>query len=224
MPDDPEFRSARPVEEVGSRRARGTTPAYLAFLLALAGLPFVTVFTLLSHSEHQALREASELSRTISAVRSYYATNVTGRILAHPGPVTVTERYRDVPGGVPIPATLSIEIGEAVGEGASGDGSTFAFVSDAPFRNRTRPALDAFQSEALRSFRSDPGLEEFFRMEGGLGGAHRLRFAIPVRMEAACVACHNSHPDSPVRTWKVGDVRGIQTVSVGISLGAQASE
>ena len=33
-------------------------------------------------------------------------------------------------------------------------------------------------------------------------------------MGAACVSCHNTHPDSPKRDWKVGDVRGIQEVSI----------
>jgi class 3 adenylate cyclase len=33
-------------------------------------------------------------------------------------------------------------------------------------------------------------------------------------MGAACVACHNAHPESPKRDWKVGDVRGIQEVSI----------
>lgn len=204
--------------------ARGITPAFVIFLVALAGLPFVIFLTLLGHSEHEALRGASELSRAISVIRSYYAENVTGRILAHPGPVTVTERYREIPGGVPIPATLSIEIGDVIGEGADGEGSTFAFVSDAPFLNRSRPKLDPFQQQALSAFRADPALQEFSSIDRRLGLSERLRFAIPVRMEAACVACHNSHPDSPVRTWKVGDVRGLQDVSVSVALGAQIGE
>ena len=33
-------------------------------------------------------------------------------------------------------------------------------------------------------------------------------------MDATCVACHNSHPESPKLDWKVGDVRGIQEVSI----------
>jgi PAS domain S-box-containing protein len=33
-------------------------------------------------------------------------------------------------------------------------------------------------------------------------------------MRPACVTCHNQHPDSPKRDWKVGDVRGIQEVTV----------
>ena len=33
-------------------------------------------------------------------------------------------------------------------------------------------------------------------------------------MGATCVNCHNSHPESPKKDWKVGDVRGIQEVTV----------
>lgn len=33
-------------------------------------------------------------------------------------------------------------------------------------------------------------------------------------MRKACVTCQNSHPASPKRDWKVGDVRGIQEVTV----------
>jgi adenylate cyclase len=29
-------------------------------------------------------------------------------------------------------------------------------------------------------------------------------------MDAACVNCHNAHPQSPKRDWKVGDVPGIE--------------
>ena len=28
-------------------------------------------------------------------------------------------------------------------------------------------------------------------------------------MQKTCVDCHNTHPDSPKKDWKVGDVRGV---------------
>jgi class 3 adenylate cyclase len=37
-------------------------------------------------------------------------------------------------------------------------------------------------------------------------------------MQPECVACHNTHPDSPKRDWKVGDVRGLQEVEVRLPL------
>jgi adenylate cyclase len=42
----------------------------------------------------------------------------------------------------------------------------------------------------------------------------RVRLIVPVVMGAACVNCHNAHPESPKHDWKVGDVRGIQEVII----------
>ena len=36
----------------------------------------------------------------------------------------------------------------------------------------------------------------------------------PVIMGAVCVNCHNVHPESQKRDWKVGDVRGIQEIAI----------
>jgi len=40
-----------------------------------------------------------------------------------------------------------------------------------------------------------------------------------VVMGAPCVACHNTHPESPKRDWKVGDVRGLQEVTITQPIG-----
>ncbi|MGO7800509.1 DUF3365 domain-containing protein, partial [Rhizobium ruizarguesonis] len=47
-----------------------------------------------------------------------------------------------------------------------------------------------------------------------VGLTDTLRFITPVVMGQACVACHNTHPESPKTDWKVGDVRGIQEVII----------
>ena len=41
-----------------------------------------------------------------------------------------------------------------------------------------------------------------------------VRLVAPVIMAQACVSCHNSHPESPKKDWKTGDVRGIQEVTI----------
>lgn len=48
----------------------------------------------------------------------------------------------------------------------------------------------------------------FFRFEV-VDGHPSLRYATADRMRAACVSCHNTHPDSPRTNWAVGDVRGV---------------
>src|SRR5262249_46480838 len=48
----------------------------------------------------------------------------------------------------------------------------------------------------------------------------RVRLATPIIMAAACVRCHNTHPDSPKRDWQVGDVRGIEEFIISQPIGA----
>lgn len=199
----------------------GVTWTLSIFLLLLLGLPFVIYQSLAIHAEDESLRLARSFSSAISSIRSYYTKNVASRILESHGQVTLTERYRDLKGGVPIPATLSIELGEILrekSEKADHGSFSFAFVSDMPFLHRDRRPLDAFQQDALRSFRQQKESNEFWLVEEQPDGQTALRLAVPVRMEAGCVACHNSHPDSPMKTWKIGDVRGIQDVSIGLSV------
>lgn len=205
-------------------RNHGLTPAFVVFLVALIGLPFFLYSALSQHAENEARRHARSLSGVITIVRSYYAANVASRLLQSDSKATLSENYHRIPGAIPIPATLSIELGDAIRQRA-GDGSfMFYFVSDAPFRNRIRPPLDNFQAEALRAFRRGEGQDEQWRLETAPVGSQRMRLAIPVRMESACVGCHNSHPDSVATNWKVGDVRGIQDVSVDLSLAGQAQD
>lgn len=205
-------------------RNHGLTPAFLVFLIALIGLPFVLYSLLWQHAQNEALRNARSLSAVITIVRSYYAANVSGRLLQSDSKAILSERYHEIPGAIPIPATLSIELGDAIRQRMADSSFLFYFVSDAPFKNRTRPPLDDFQSEALRVFRLEEGHAEHWRLEPEANGGQRMRLAIPVRMEKSCVGCHNAHPDSTATNWKVGDVRGIQDVSVELSLGGQAED
>ena len=214
QPAAPEPKTRRPV----------TAWSFVIFIVLLMGLPLVIYATLARHASTESLSDARDLSRVISDMRTYYATNVAARIQDHTGPVTMTDHFREVPGAIPIPATLSIELGDAITANALNNSLAFAFVSDAPFRSRMRPGLDAFQQEALALFRDQPQRQDFWRQVEGPGGVTQLRLAIPVVMQASCVACHNGHPDSPVRTWKVGDVRGLQDIAVQVSVTGQASD
>jgi light-regulated signal transduction histidine kinase (bacteriophytochrome) len=53
--------------------------------------------------------------------------------------------------------------------------------------------------------------QRFTRFET-LNGRPVLRLATADVMRPECVACHNSHPDSPRVGWKAGDVRGVLEV------------
>jgi class 3 adenylate cyclase len=181
-----------------------------SLVVSLLGLPIAAWLDLRTLSERLLQTQASEISRIIDEVRGFYGSDVVGRILPASGTVTVTHNYRDLAGAVPIPATLSIELGKRI----SGKNKSvkYRFISDLPFKGREPHDIDRFEQDALTRLRADPK-QSIAEVSGSLL-QRQVRTAAPVIMGPVCVACHNMHPDSPRHDWKVGDVRGIQEISV----------
>ena len=186
--------------------------ALTGFLIALllAALPVAVWLDLTNLVEVALRRQATDLNSVVSGVRSYYASNVVGRVLAHPGATQVIHNYETVPGAIPIPATLSLELGKVISE--QQQNISYRFVSDFPFKNRAPHQLDEFEKASLQSLRVDPDQKLVDTASSMF--SDRVRLIVPVVMGPACVSCHNVHPESPKRDWKVGDVRGIQEVSI----------
>jgi class 3 adenylate cyclase len=178
-------------------------------VLLLAGLPVAAWMDMHTLTVSILRKQADEIGRIINDMRNFYATDVVGRVLAQHEAIP-TSNYRNVPGGIPIPATLSIELGKLIT--SRNEAVQYHFVSDLPFKGRESHNLDAFESGALTTLRQDAKVQ-VVQVTGSIFDS-RIRMAGPVIMGAACVACHNSHPDSPKLDWKVGDVRGIQEISV----------
>jgi adenylate cyclase len=202
-------------QAASSAQRRGYTLT-LAVLLMLAGLPLAVWLDISNLSESALRRQAHDMSSLITSIRTYYSNNVVGRILsAHAAgqnlPTTVTNDYANVPGAIPIPATLSLELGDVIREQQAN--ITYRFVSDLPFKNRASHDLDAFETTALKTLRADSKAVPPTDLQR-VGFTDTLRFVTPIIMGQACVACHNTHPESPKRDWKVGDVRGIQEVVI----------
>jgi class 3 adenylate cyclase len=197
----------------------GRTGLFLLLLVALllVGLPVAVWLDLTNLTEANLNRQASDLNSIISSVRSYYASNVVGRILAAPGTTTkVVHNYEAIPGAIPIPATLSLELGRVISEHQHN--ITYRFVSDFPFSNRMPHPLDAFETDALRRLRENS--DQIIASDNSSLFVDQVRLIAPVVMGAACVACHNTHPESPKRDWKIGDVRGLQEVSISQPIGS----
>jgi adenylate cyclase len=83
-----------------------------------------------------------------------------------------------------------------------------------PCRNlmNRRKVLDQFEKSALDSLRNNPD-QKIVDTATSLF-SDKVRLIAPVVMGPACVSCHNVHPESPKTDWKVGDVRGIQEVTI----------
>jgi adenylate cyclase len=197
---------------IGSPWATGALIALL-----LAALPLAVWLDLKNLSDAALRRQASDLNSVISSVRSYYASNVVGRVLAHPGTTQVVHNYETIPGAIPIPATLSLELGKVISQ--QQQNITYRFVSDFPFKDRAPHQLDDFEQSSLQSLRENPDQKNIVEATSS-AFRDRVRLIAPIVMGQACVSCHNTHPDSPKRDWKVGDIRGIQEVSISQPIAA----
>ncbi len=193
----------------------GTKAAFGPFLIfavvaGLLALPVAVWLDLRDLAERMVRVQATEVGHVINNMRDFYASDVVSRVVKAHGKAVPSHRYREIEGGIPVPATLSIELGNRLGGPDEAVG--YRFVSDFPFKGRTNHGLDAFEVGALASLRRDAS-QPIVDVQGTIFDVN-IRIASPVVMGPSCVSCHNSHPASPKTDWVVGDVRGIQEISV----------
>ena len=126
------------------------------------------------------------------------------------GRVLVTHDYATRKDSLPLPATLTIDLGKSISE-RSESGMQVRLYSDKPwkFREPTREPMDEFEQHALTRLRENPE-EPVYTFED-YRGRPVLRYAIARRFRQSCLGCHNNPNDknTPKTDWKVGDVRGV---------------
>ena len=180
------------VSERTARHQRIMTPLLVgAVLFGLAGLPLAVWLDLRGLSERMLETQAVETGRVIDQMRSFYASDVVQAVNGATGRVVTTHDYKGVPNAIPIPAMLSLELGERI----SGEHGAvrYRFISDLPFKDRKPHDLDGFETRALADLRAHPD-SRFAREATGSIFDRQIRIAAPIRMESACVRCHNAHP------------------------------
>ncbi|WP_151671869.1 ATP-binding protein [Nitrincola schmidtii] len=187
-------------------------------LMALSAFLFASVFLALSvwvvreTEEDHLLRAARNYSNAIESFRNFYTEVIVSPLVGHPW-VIITEHYRDQGGAIPIPATMTIDLVDYMSQ--RDETIDARLVSDFPFPQRADRLITPFDIDALEQMR-EQNLPEFFRFQVDDQGKE-LVYATPIKMLPTCVTCHNNHKDSPKRDWQVGDVRGIQVVTMPAS-------
>ena len=190
---------------VASQARRQMGPFFfLVFVAGTAGIIWQFYRSTQALHRELPLQGSALETDTVKAFRELYSRDVVGPA-ARAG-IAITHDPGSHEGAIPLPATLTMEIGARLGE--LRPGAQLRLYSDYPFpwrKNNRTP--DDFEREALSALRKNPD-EPFYRFEE-FEGRPSLRYAVADRMHASCVKCHNTHPDSPKRDWQVGDVRGV---------------
>jgi signal transduction histidine kinase len=188
---------------------------FLVFTL-YAGICVLSLTALSSHHstdirEPTALKAAEACSQSVSAMRSFYSRHVVPR--AKNACSTVSHDYKNSKTTIPFPATSTMDLANELRE--KGCAFTFNFYTAEPFPWRGRRLLDKFEHDALATLNGKTW-ERVVRFEN-CNGLRSARVAYPVIMGETCVACHNSHPLSPLIDWKVGDIRGVQQITLPLA-------
>ena len=189
---------------------RWALPLLAGVLMALAmGLIWLVYtsaqHTLLTIATDTAQRQAS----SVMHFRNFYASEILPR--ARQGGVEVTHDYKTTLDGLPLPATLMIDLGHYLSQKQAGN--QVSLYSEHPFPWRVAERrLDEFQTAALAHLKQTP--QTPYVRVADLNGVQVLRYAQADIMEASCVSCHNNMAGSPRTDWKVGDVRGVLEVTL----------
>ncbi|SCA55329.1 putative Histidine kinase [Candidatus Terasakiella magnetica] len=192
----------------------GGIEARIAVTLTAASLVLAFVILFLAHvytknTDNAALMIAAKsYSQAISSFRTFYTNVILDNI--HTDAIEVTHEYASKENAIPIPATFSIDLVQFLN--GTDTRLHVSLGSEYPFPWRKDRQIGAFTKKALAYFSQTPD-ESFYELLDE-NAERKLKFATPIIMGEACVACHNAHPDTPKNDWKIGDVRGVQVVTV----------
>jgi len=180
----------------------------MAFGVSLAILFAIREQTVAASGLDTARAVASQLVN----LRQYYTSQIVTR--AQKAGMRVNYDFATRPHTLPLPATLVKELGNRIG--AIRRGMAIRLYSRYPFPHRAASErYDDFELMALAKLEADP--ETPVQRIEQHADMRLLRYAVADRMSEACVACHNHHPESPKKDWRVGDVRGVIEVNVPVN-------
>jgi serine/threonine protein kinase len=174
------------------------TPIVALFILSLLSARLV---------RSSALDSAAQQAEVLEEANNQYSLIVQRVEQAH---YPVNKMYPPTPDTVPlsIPATFLHDVGKGL-QMDTKTGIEVRQFSDYPFPWRLDGGPhDDFEREALLRLRKSNGKETVYDFTE-IDGEPVVRYAQARMMKQSCVDCHNTHPFSSRKDWKVGDVRGV---------------
>ena len=182
---------------------RSTTMKAMALVVGLA-----TTSAGASNDTIPARQVTDMLYSLALANRTVYTRDIVQRLgPAHEGIVSATEQYLDAK-GLPLPAQMFSLTAEEI----NNDDYWLSLRSLNPLNFANGP-LSPVEEEGLQYVMANPD-KVFYAEDGAAGQPSIVGIYADVAVVDACVTCHNNHPESPRRDFKLGDVMGGVVVRV----------
>ena len=151
---------------------------------------------------------ADYLYAVIEADREVYTKHVVERMQIK-GVVVASENWEEK-NTLPLPAQFLMESGRVMAR--KGLGIQYRLISLWPI-NKRNVASSEFEKLGLGTVLTHPTKPYTGYVKEG--GARYFQAVYPdLAVSQACIGCHNSHPDSPKRDFKINDVMGAIVISI----------
>jgi hypothetical protein len=152
---------------------------------------------------------ADYLRAVIMAHRHFYTIHIANR-LRQERIVDVSENWRTTH-SLPLPVQLIRETSE-IAE-LTGPNVRYRLISQWPI-NKANGASTEFERRGLKEIQARPN-RPYSSANTTTGSPEQIFEAVyaDIAVTSACVECHNAHPSSPKKDFKVGDVMGALVIS-----------
>ena len=145
---------------------------------------------------------AEYLHSVIQADRTFYTTEIVERMQMR-GIVVASENWREM-GKLPLPAQFLMEAGRLISQ--EGRGLRIRLISNWAINKANRPTSE-FEQKGLTEVLVNPDSPYTATMTTDGTAVFQAIYADKA-VSQSCVGCHNAHPDSPRRDFKLRDVIG----------------
>ena len=158
--------------------------------------------------ESTTIQSTRQYAQVLSEFRTLYTSEVVAT-MAQAG-IEISHDYKNKHNAIPLPATLSLLLGEKMGVQGLDVQVRLYSAFPFPWRKESGGLAGNFEKNAWLQLKETP--EQPYVSVEEVNGKLSVRYAVADVMRPKCVDCHNNHPDTPKTGWKVGDVRGVLEV------------
>lgn len=187
-------------------------PAFVMGVLISVVLAYAVQYTQRELAIEQAKETAFSVANQIAADRSVYTDEVVGKLQkdgVSAVPANLTQ-YPSIRGGIPLPASFVHLTSKVVNAKGSHTADLLSLWNLDPDKGPRNPQ----ERQALQDLVRDPSGVRGWIADEGTPFVRYVQVTSDVASRQGCVDCHNAHPASKKRDFRINDVMGGLVVSV----------